>query len=515
MLLANTSIEKSCCGGELMVNTASTEIEALKQETDRLNAIVKYYQQQEITAWRSCNTLRQIADYAPALIYILQGNYFVYVNCTFENITGYSEVECLNTEFWNFVHPDYREMTRERSLARLAGEYVPPYETKILTKDGTSYWAYLSSDLIYLDGQPAAIGIIQDISERKKAEEALLASEAKFAKAFAASPNIMIISTFDGLYLDVNECFTLVTGYTRSEVIGKTADELNLWINPEDRKLMQKMVLMNGSVRNLEVKVRTKFDKERIVLLSSEIIELDGKTCIINIMNDITEHKRMSNYIIRLAQLNLVGEIAASIGHEMRNPMTSVRGFLQMLMSEELLIPYHDYFSLMIEELDRANEIISEFLSLAKNKTITLETRNLKQIIEALSPLIAVDAIKQDKYLVLDLEDIPDMLLDEKEIRQLILNLVRNGLEAMSAGKTITIKTYARENNVFLEVADEGSGIDPDIMDKIDTPFFTTKEQGTGLGLPVCHSIAIRHNAIIEVKTNSGGTSFIISFKKI
>lgn len=515
MLLANTSIEKSCCGGELMVNTASTEIEALKQETDRLNAIVKYYQQQEITAWRSWNTLRQIADYAPALIYILQGNYFVYVNCTFENITGYSEVECLNTEFWNFVHPDYREMTRERSLARLAGEYVPPYETKILTKDGTSYWAYLSSDLIYLDGQPAAIGIIQDISERKKAEEALLASEAKFAKAFAASPNIMIISTFDGLYLDVNECFTLVTGYTRSEVIGKTADELNLWINPEDRKLMQKMVLMNGSVRNLEVKVRTKFDKERIVLLSSEIIELDGKTCIINIMNDITEHKRMSNYIIRLAQLNLVGEIAASIGHEMRNPMTSVRGFLQMLMSEELLIPYHDYFSLMIEELDRANEIISEFLSLAKNKTITLETRNLKQIIEALSPLIAVDAIKQDKYLVLDLEDIPDMLLDEKEIRQLILNLVRNGLEAMSAGKTITIKTYARENNVFLEVADEGSGIDPDIMDKIDTPFFTTKEQGTGLGLPVCHSIAIRHNAIIEVKTNSGGTSFIISFKKI
>lgn len=496
-----------------VITTTSGEIESLTQEINRLNAIIEYYKHQEKTAWRGWNTLRQIADYAPALIYILQGNYFVYVNSTFENVTGYSQIECLNTEFWNFIHPDYREVTRERNMARLAGKFVPAYETKILTKDGTYYWGYLSSDLMYLNGKPAAIGIIQDITERKKTEEALLASEAKFSKVFAASPNIMIIATFDGVYLDVNERFTLVTGYTRSEVIGKTADELNLWIDPKDRKLMQKLVLMNGSIRNLELKIKTKFGKERTVLLSSEIIELDGKQCIINIINDITEHNRMSNQIARLAQLNLVGEIAASIGHEIRNPMTSVRGFLQMFLTEELLIPYHDYFRLMIEELDRANQIISEFLSLAKNKTITLETRNLKQIIKALSPLITADAIKQDKYLVLELEDIPDMLLDEKEMRQLILNLVRNGLEAMSAGKTITIKTYARENNVFLEVADEGSGIDHEIIDKIDTPFFTTKEKGTGLGLPVCQSIVLRHNATIDVKTSSEGTSFVVCFK--
>ncbi|HHV16747.1 MAG TPA: PAS domain S-box protein [Gelria sp.] len=498
---------------EQVTNIAPTEIEALKHEIERLENIVAYYKQQEESAWRNWTTLRQIADYAPALIYILQGNYFVYVNSTFEDVTGYTLDECLNTEFWNFIHSDYRDITRSRNLDRLAGKHVPPYETKILTKNGTFYWGYLSSDLIYLDGQPAAIGIIQDISERKKAEDALLASETKFAKTFAASPNIMIISTFDGMFVDVNERFILETGYNRAEVIGKNVEEINLWVNPEDRRMMQKLILMNGSVRNLEVRIRTKLGQERIVLLSSEAIELDGQHCMINIMNDITEHKRMSNQIARLDQLNLIGEIAASIGHEMRNPMTSVRGFLQMFMSEKVLIPYHDYFGLMIEELDRANQIISEFLSLAKNKTITLETRNLKKIIEALSPLIAVDAIKQDKHLVLDLEDIPDLLLDEKEIRQLILNLVRNGLEAMPAGKTITIKTYAEENSVFLEVADEGSGIDPDIMDKIDTPFFTTKEQGTGLGLPVCHSIAIRHKATIEVKTGSKGTSFIVCFK--
>lgn len=500
---------------EPVVDIIPSETTILCQEIDRLNKILDNYRQQEESNWRSWNLIRQIADCAPALIYILQDDYFCYVNSTFVNITGYTRKECLNMKAWDFIHPNYRELTRNRNMARLRGENIPPYETIILTKDGDSYWGYLSSELIDLDGKPAAIGIIQDIGERKQFEEAMLASEAKFAKAFAASPDIMVIANLDGLYLDVNERFVSVTGYTRAEAIGKTAEQLNIWVNPEDRDLMKKLVLINGSVRNLEVTIRTKDGSERIGLLSAEAIEINGQQRIINILNDITEHKRLSHQITRLDQLNLVGEIAASIGHEMRNPMTSVRGFLQMFMADKYLLPYHDYFALMIEELDRANQIISEFLSLAKNKTISLQPNNLKQIVRALSPLMAADAIKQDKYLKMVLADIPDLLLDEKEIRQLILNLVRNALEAMPPGRAVTIYTYSEDNDVLLEIADQGSGIESDILDKIVTPFFTTKEQGTGLGLPVCYSIAARHNATIEVKTSKKGTSFIVRFKTV
>jgi len=118
-----------------------------------------------------------------------------------------------------------------------------------------------------------------------------------------------------------------------------------------------------------------------------------------------------------------------------------------------------------------------------------------------------------DKSIVLDLSEIPDLLLDEKEIRQLILNLVRNGLEAMQAGGTVYISTYLKEEQVVLSVQDEGNGIDQDLLDKIGTPFVTTKDNGTGLGLAICYSIVARHEASIHPYTSPTGSTFVISFK--
>lgn len=104
------------------------------------------------------------------------------------------------------------------------------------------------------------------------------------------------------------------------------------------------------------------------------------------------------------------------------------------------------------------------------------------------------------------------MLLDEKEIKQLIFNLVRNGLEAMKPGQTLTIKTYVEGTTAVLAVQDQGSGIKPEIMDKIGTPFFTTKDHGTGLGLAICYSIAKRHKAAIDIETGAHGTTFFVRF---
>jgi len=215
----------------------------------------------------------------------------------------------------------------------------------------------------------------------------------------------------------------------------------------------------------------------------------------------------------RLDRLNLVGEIAAGIGHEIRNPMTSIRGFLQMLREKDSYQEDLEFFDIMIEELDRCNLIISEFLSLAKNKTMELEHKNLNQIIHVLLPLINAEAAVQDKYIKTNLDDIPLLLLDERETRQLLLNLVRNGLEAMTAGGTITIETSLRGQSVILGVYDQGNGIDKTIIEKLGSPFVTTKDNGTGLGLPVCYSIAARHNAKIEIETSSRGTKFNIVFR--
>ncbi len=167
----------------------------------------------------------------------------------------------------------------------------------------------------------------------------------------------------------------------------------------------------------------------------------------------------------------------------------------------------------MIEELDRANSIITDFLALAKNKKVDLQEKNIITIIESLLPLIQADALMSDKYVQNEYGEVENLLLDEKEIRQLILNLVRNGLEAMSPGGNLIIKTFTRGNEIILAVKDHGTGIKEDVLKKLGTPFFTTKENGTGLGLAVCYSIALRHNAKIEIETGPEGTIFLVKFK--
>jgi len=173
---------------------------------------------------------------------------------------------------------------------------------------------------------------------------------------------------------------------------------------------------------------------------------------------------------------------------------------------------YKDRFELMIGELDRTNAIIREYLSLAKNKLVELKHHDLNASITSLLPLLEADAIASKANVILHLANIPQIYLDENEIRQLLLNLVRNGLEAMPSGGTLRISTYLDKEQVVMAVADQGTGIPSHILENLGTPFLTTKETGTGLGLPVCYRIAGRHNATIEVESTDKGTTFFVRF---
>jgi len=233
---------------------------------------------------------------------------------------------------------------------------------------------------------------------------------------------------------------------------------------------------------------------------------------ILLIIRDITQQKQMEKQIARLDRLNVIGEIAAGIAHEIRNPMTTVRGFLQILSTKHQA--YGSYYDIMIEELDRANAIITEFLSLAKNKRVDRSYTNLNNIINAIAPLLQSDATLGDKAVTLELGDIHELFLDDKEMRQLIINLVRNGLEAIEAKGVVRIRTYEEEDEVVLAIADKGQGIKSEILENIGIPFRTTKDNGTGLGLAICYSIVARHNAKISVETGDCGTEFFVRFEK-
>jgi PAS domain S-box-containing protein len=227
---------------------------------------------------------------------------------------------------------------------------------------------------------------------------------------------------------------------------------------------------------------------------------------------DLTESKLMEEELRRLDRLKLMGEIAGGIAHEIRNPMTVVWGYLQIMQLEEESASHKKRFATMIGEIDRANTIISEFLSLARYAPPNLKIQSINSILTDLLPLIQADAAEHGIVISLNLSDTPEINLDSKQIRQVVLNLVRNGIEAMSRYGELTIKTRLKGDRVVLSIKDRGNGIPPEALEKLGKPFFTTKENGTGLGLPVCYRIVESHNARIEIKTGKRGTTFMVSF---
>jgi len=240
---------------------------------------------------------------------------------------------------------------------------------------------------------------------------------------------------------------------------------------------------------------------------SSEIAEF---TPIFNYISEQTEK------MTRLDRLNIIGEMAAGIAHEIRNPMTTVRGLLQFMGTKQEFITHKENLALMINELDRANSIITEFLSLAKNRAMEFSEHNLNTIIQDIYPLLQADALCNDCEITLNLNNLPTMSVDQNSIRQLLLNMVRNGLDAMPRYGIITISTEMAGSKVLLSIADSGIGIPLEIRDKLGTPFFTTKEQGTGLGLAICFRIVQRHAAILTVDSELGkGTTFTIEFDPV
>ncbi|WP_274652917.1 ATP-binding protein [Paenibacillus humicola] len=231
------------------------------------------------------------------------------------------------------------------------------------------------------------------------------------------------------------------------------------------------------------------------------------------ILHDITEITRLRAELGRIERLSLVGQMAASITHEIRNPMAVIRGFVQLLR-ERSPEGQDEYFRIVMDELDRANSIITDFLSLAQNRVIEKMSCSIHGIISEILPLIWADANLRGQSVELELsDDMPPLELNGKEIKQLILNLARNGMEAMEQKGVLRISTAVSEDFAELRVADTGSGIPKEKLNRLFEPFFTTKTGGTGLGLPLCLSIVERHGGHIAVESEEGkGTTFIVRF---
>jgi PAS domain S-box-containing protein len=264
---------------------------ALRQAGDELSERKRVEGQLRVTEERFSKAFK--ASPSPMGITTLGEGRFIEVNESFLQTTGYSREELIgqtvaSIRFWG------DPADRAKLLDMLnRQEDVRNVEMLYRMKDGEERFMLVSADIIELDGEPCLLAVGSDITNRKQAEEALRATEERFSKAFNASPNPMAINSLaTGCYIDINDAFLREGAFTREEVIGRTPQEMNLWVDPEERKSVAKAFRESAKVRNMEARFRRKDGALRVGLFSIEIIMLNGEECTLSVFNDITERKQ-------------------------------------------------------------------------------------------------------------------------------------------------------------------------------------------------------------------------------
>lgn len=345
----------------------------------------------------------------------------------------------------------------------------------------------------------------QEIAERAAAEE-------KFTKAFRLSPNPIIITTLkENRFIDINRSFLEMSGYSQAEVIGKSARELNLWVNFEIYDASVQILLQNTSLQNHECQLRTKKGEIKTVLISIELIELDGIPSTLNIINDITERKRLEDEFISL------------VSHELRTPMNSIIGALDLLNTQKLgnlTEKGQQIINIAINNTERLIRLVNDILDLERIKSgrITMQPTKCNAAELLIQAAQTMQAMASSAQITLNVEPTAvEIVVDSDRILQALTNLLSNAIKFSSPGKTVCLRSQINSPYLQIEIEDKGRGIPPDKLQLIFERFQqvdasdSRSKGGTGLGLPICRSIIEQHNGRIWVESTFGeGSTFYI-----
>jgi two-component system, sporulation sensor kinase B len=228
-------------------------------------------------------------------------------------------------------------------------------------------------------------------------------------------------------------------------------------------------------------------------------------------MEKIIAKTRLQKELQRAEKMNAIGQLAASVAHEIRNPMTVVRGFLQMFLTHETFTPTElTFVQLMIDELNRAENIINDYLSLAKPDLERIEKVDAADLTQKVADLMNTFAF-MSKNITLQTNFETDVFVkgNHSELKQVIINIVKNGIEAMRSGGILTLSVEKSGKYGLFTVTDQGAGMTPDELKRLGTAFYSLKEKGTGIGLMVCYQLVEKMKGRIEVTSERGvGTTF-------
>ncbi|MCY9666046.1 PAS domain S-box protein [Paenibacillus alginolyticus] len=445
---------------------------------------------------------RILVEYSPEPLVVHSKGKIVYINPAGAEIFGAaSPEELIDYPIMNLVHPDYLGIAKER-IRLIEEERVPstPIEQKFLRVDRQVIDVEVRAvPCIYL-GKPAVQLICRDITERKRARRMLEEREQSYKSLVENNPDAIFELDLNGRILNMNSATERITGYQQEELLDQSLCKLMVG---EDHLKASNLfeASTKGESNNIEVTIINKRGYSvELNLKTVPIIINDKIDGVYGIAKDITERKRTDELLIKSEKLSVVGQLAAGVAHEIRNPLTSLRGFVQLLQTR--MDNYNEYFQIMLTELDRINYIVSEFLVIAKPQAVCFEMKDLRKILLDVISLLDTQAILSDVQIhtVFD-PDIPLINCEENQLKQVVINILKNAIEAMTEGGIIEIIMSVDDNKIVIRFIDQGCGISEDRIGMLGEPFYTTKENGTGLGLMVSQKIIEAHHGSLTIKS--------------
>jgi two-component system sensor histidine kinase AtoS len=251
----------------------------------------------------------------------------------------------------------------------------------------------------------------------------------------------------------------------------------------------------------------------------SQLLNAAGEQLgLVLIFEDITREIKMENEFRRMGELAAIGQLAASIAHELRNPLSSIKGAAQFLQKEyEDHSAIVEFLGIIIDEVNGLNKLTTEFLDFARPMQLELAHTSVNTVIDKTLQLMSVHITDNNVVVKENLDPtVPEIQADEGQLEQVMRNLIINALQAMPDGGALTLSTgRAPSGGVYMSITDTGIGIPEEKLDRIFLPFFTTKTKGTGLGLSVVRKIVENHGGRIEVNSEVGtGTTFTITLNQ-
>ena len=527
-------------GGNLDVRADYESPDEMGQLTDSFNRMVQNIKEGRERIRQSEENYRHLFENAQEGILIAQGEKILFINPALVEILGYPKETITSSPFTTFIHPDDREKVLDRHVRRLGGESVPTsYEFRIVTAEGAEKWLQIKSKIIQWDGVPSSLSFVDNVTDRKRAEDELRASESRFRHYFEL-PLIGFAITAPGKgWIEVNDKLCEILGYRREELYRLTWADLTPGEDLAEEEAVYGRILKGEAESHTLEKRYIRKDGTVIQAMVSSICvrKPDGAAdYFVALVQDITDRRRaeeeremLQAQLAQAQKMESVGRLAGGVAHDFNNMLGVILGHAELAMrGVDRSHPVFDRLQQIHKAAERSADLTRQLLAFARKQTVAPRVLDLNETVEGMLKMLR-RLIGEDIDLVwLPGKNLKPVWVDPSQIDQILANLCVNARDAIGDRGKVTIETgnvvfdeagcaghagCVPGDYVMLAVSDDGCGIDREILDRLFDPFFTTKGvgKGTGLGLATVYGIVKQNEGCIDVRSEIGrGSTFRI-----